>query len=156
MQMTSLLQPKANHLKTWKRILNLNVTLNAMEEYFNNNYLKPNPVKTKITGFHLWNRNTEWKLRVNWQGIGEEPKYLGIKLDQALTFWSHCQNTKIKISTRNCTLHTETGKLSLGCRPSSLKTTALALCYSTGEYVCTVWKNSTHAKKVDALNIPNQ
>ena len=34
-----------------------------------------------------------------------------------------------------------------------MKSTALALCYSSAEYACPVWERSTHAKKVDpALN----
>src|SRR4029434_5016204 len=34
-----------------------------------------------------------------------------------------------------------------------LKSTALALCYSSAEYACPVWERSTHAQKLDpALN----
>ena len=32
---------------------NLNVTFNTMEEYYNNNYLKPNLAKIQITTFYL-------------------------------------------------------------------------------------------------------
>ena len=40
-----------------------------------------------------------------------------------------------------------------GASPSTIKTTALALCYSTAEYACPVWERSAHAYKVDpALN----
>ena len=33
---------------------------------------------------------------------------------------------------------------------STLRATALALCYSVAEYACPVWERSSHAKKVDA------
>ena len=35
--------------------------------------------------------------------------------------------------------------------PSTIKTTALALCYSTAEYACPVWERSAHAHKVDPV-----
>jgi hypothetical protein len=45
----------------------------------------------------------------------------------------------------------------LGADPHILRTTALSLCYSTGEYACAAWKNLAHAKKVDvALNVTNR
>lgn len=44
-----------------------------------------------------------------------------------------------------------------GADPHVLRTTALSLCYSTGEYACAAWRNSAHAKKVDvALNVTNR
>ena len=40
-----------------------------------------------------------------------------------------------------------------GANPQTLKTTALALCYSAAEYACPVWERAAHAKKLDpALN----
>lgn len=46
---------------------NLNFTINTMEEYYNDNYLKPNSAKLQITAFHLQNRDAKRKLRINWQ-----------------------------------------------------------------------------------------
>lgn len=43
-----------------------------MKEYYNNDYLTPNPAKTQITAFHLRNRDAKRKIRVNWQGIDLE------------------------------------------------------------------------------------
>jgi len=37
----------------------------------------------------------------------------------------------------------------LGANPTTLRTTAPALCYSAAEYACPVWTSSTRAKKVD-------
>jgi hypothetical protein len=40
-----------------------------------------------------------------------------------------------------------------GCNPHVLRTMALTLCFSTGEYIIPVWGRSSHTKKVDiALN----
>jgi len=147
--------------KTFEEVeVNLNDTLNTMKEYYNDNYLKPNPAKTQITAFHLRNRDAKRKLRINWQDTElehcEEPTYLGIKLDRALTYRSHCENTKNKIGTRNCLLQKLVGS-QWGADPHVLRTTALSLCYSTGEYACAAWRNSAHAKKVDvALNVTNR
>ena len=44
------------------------------------------------------------------------------------------------------------GKLansSWGTNPETLRTTAMALCYSAAEYCAPVWANSCHAKKID-------
>ena len=38
-----------------------------------------------------------------------------------------------------------------GTHSSTIKTTALALCYSTAEYACPVWERSAHAHKVDPV-----
>ena len=38
-----------------------------------------------------------------------------------------------------------------GTSPSTIKTTALALSYSTAEYACPVWERSTHAEKIDPV-----
>jgi len=69
---------------------NLYVALNTMKKYYNNNLLsKLNSEKIQLTAFHLRNRDAKWKLRIIWQGTKlehcDEPKYLGIKLDGALT-----------------------------------------------------------------------
>ena len=38
-----------------------------------------------------------------------------------------------------------------GTHPSTIKTTARALCYSAAEYACPVWERSAHAHKVDPV-----
>ena len=38
-----------------------------------------------------------------------------------------------------------------GTHPSTIKTTASALCYSTAEYACPVWERTAHAHKVDPV-----
>jgi len=128
-----------------------------MKNYYNNNYLKPDLAKTQITAFHLGNRNAKRKMIINWQGTDlehcDEPKYLGIKLDRVLTYRSHCENTKNKIRTRNCLLQKLVSS-QWGADPHVLRTTALSLCYATGEYACAAEKNSAHAKNVQ--NVTNR
>jgi len=58
----------------------------------------------------------------------------------------------MKVATRNNLIRKLTGT-TWGANSQMLRTTALALCYSAGEYACPVWSRSCHAKKVDvALN----
>ena len=59
---------------------------------------------------------------------------------------------KAKVCARNNIISKLTGT-SWGASPSTLRSTALALCYSTAEYACPVWERSAHAKKIDpAIN----
>ena len=82
----------------------------------------------------------------------EHPVYLGVTLDRRLSFKNHIEKTKCKVSARNNIISKLTGT-TWGATPQTLKTTALALCYSTAEYACPVWERSTHAKKLDpAIN----
>ena len=82
----------------------------------------------------------------------KHPKYLGVTLDRSLTFKKHIQNCKTKVNTRNNILRKLTSS-QWGVNPNTLRTSALALCYSAAEYACPVWSQSSHAKYLDpALN----
>ena len=59
------------------------------------------------------------------------------------------ENTKKKVGTRNNIIRKlRTSKW--GATPTTLRSSALALCYSAAEYARPVWERSTHAKKLDA------
>ncbi|KAL4153411.1 hypothetical protein QTP88_001244 [Uroleucon formosanum] len=75
-------------------------------------------------------------------------KYLGIKLDRTLTFKQHLEGIKNKLKTRNNIISKLAGT-SWGCRANILRTSALALVYSTAEYCAPVWQRSVHTSKVD-------
>ena len=61
-------------------------------------------------------------------------------------------NTKHKVAARNNILRKLTGS-AWGADPKLIRTSALALSYSTAEYACPVWHKSAHVKQVDiALN----
>ncbi|GFS10981.1 RNA-directed DNA polymerase from mobile element jockey-like protein [Elysia marginata] len=58
-------------------------------------------------------------------------------------------NVKAKVAARNSLLR-KLANSNWGADPKTLRTTALALSYSTAEYSSAVWARSCHAKKVDA------
>ncbi|UYV68302.1 hypothetical protein LAZ67_5003791 [Cordylochernes scorpioides] len=78
----------------------------------------------------------------------EHPKYLGIHLDRTLTFKIHLTKLKGKLSSRNNILHKLAGS-SWGSDANTLRTSALALIFSTAEYCAPVWEGSCHTKLID-------
>ena len=54
------------------------------------------------------------------------------------------------MSTRNALLH-KLRTSSWGADPATIRSTALALCFSAAEYACAVWERSAHAKKIDPV-----
>ena len=78
--------------------------------------------------------------------------YLGVTIDRTLSFKEHTRKLKAKIQSRNALL-SKLANSKWGTNPCTLRTTALALCFSTAEYACPVWERSAHAGKIDsALN----
>ena len=59
----------------------------------------------------------------------------------------------MKVATRNNQM-TKLATTKWGANPSTIRTTALALSYSTAEYAAPVWERSAHAKNLDSE--PNQ
>ena len=130
----------------------LSEALNTLTEYYRQNSLNANPGKTQVCAFHLNNHEANKKLNITWNGQILEndsfPVYLGVTLDRTLSFKEHARKVKAKVATRNNLL----GKLAnsnWGANPSTLRSTALALSYSTAEYCSPVWANSCHAKSID-------
>ena len=131
-------------------------TLEEMSIYYKDNWLKPNPNKTQACTFHLKNKEAKRKIRVIWEGVEieniEYPKFLGVTLDRILSFKHHCESVRQKTHARNNLIRKLTGT-SWEADPNTVRTSALALCYSTAEYAAPVWARSCYAKKVDiALN----
>ena len=134
----------------------LTTALTAIGDYYIRNQLRANPDKTQTCAFHLRNREAKTELKVSWDGKKLEhtptPVYLGVILDRTLSYSSHVAKVKAKTEARNNVLK-KLSNTKWGASPSTIKTTALALCYSTAEYACPVWERSAHAYKVDpALN----
>ena len=93
---------------------------------------------------------------MTWNGLELDhypnPIYLGVTLDRTLSFKQHALNTKAKVNTRNNLLRKLTNSR-WGAHPATVRTTALALCFSTAEYACSSWGRSRHTGHVDiALN----
>ncbi|KAI5739816.1 hypothetical protein M8J77_023748 [Diaphorina citri] len=130
--------------------------LKDLGKYYENNNLRPNPSKTEVCAFHLKNKKANRKLNIQWKSEtlnhNFTPKYLGVTLDRTLSFKKHCQQTKLKVTSRN-NLMKKLTNTSWGAKPHVLRTSALALSFSAAEYAAPAWKNSPHAKEVDiALN----
>ena len=113
--------------------------LDNLTAYYKVNSRHANPKKHK-------------SLKVVWNKMEVEnithPKYPGVTLDRSLSYKQHIQNRKMKVATRNNILTTlATSKWEEN--PSTIRTTALALSYSTAEYAAPVWTRSAHANNLD-------
>ena len=69
-------------------------------------------------------------------------------LDRTLSFKEHTRKVKAKVATRN-NLLSKLANSNWGADPSTLRSTALALSYSSAEYCSAVWSKSCHAKNID-------
>lgn len=63
--------------------------LNKLSTSYHQNHIKHNPTKTQVTTYYLKNKESKWRLNIEWQGatldhIGN-PTYLGVKPDRSLT-----------------------------------------------------------------------
>ena len=98
------------------------------------------------------NREAKRSLKVSWNGVDLEntthSKYLGVTLDRTLSCKQYIQITKMKVATRNNLLK-KLCNSKWGTNASTIRTTALALCYSIAEYAAPVWARSTYADILD-------
>ena len=138
-------------------LLNVNnilILLEHLDQYYKENHLRANPDKTQTCSFHLRNRETKRKLDIKWCNKEllhtSHPVYLGVTLDRTLSYKQHIMKVKGKTAARNNILK-KLSNTKWGTSPSTIKTTALALSYSTAEYACPVWERSTHAEKIDPV-----
>ena len=129
----------------------ISAALNSIGDYYEKNHLRTNPDKTQTCVFHLRNRKANRQLNISWCGkkLEHTPSsiYLGVTLDRTFSYSTHITKVKAKTAARNNVLRKLVNS-KWGTHPSTIKTTALALCYSTAEYACTVWERSAHAHKV--------
>lgn len=126
--------------------------LGTVDEYFVRWRLCPSASKTEVCCFHLNTRHANRKLNISFRGSmlyhNPFPKYLGVTLDRSLTYSSHLKNVAAKLRPRINILQKLTGT-TWGASASCLRTSALALVYSTAEYCAPTWINSTHTNTVD-------
>ena len=66
------------------------------------------------------------------------------RLDRTLSYQTHIHNTKMKMATINNQLK-KLANSRWGTNARTIRTTALALCYSTAEYAAPVWERSAYA-----------
>ena len=101
--------------------------LDNLTTYYKVNSLRANPEKkTQITAFHHMNKDGKRSLKVVWNKTELEntthPKYLGVTLDESLSYKQHIRNTKMKVATRN-NLQTKQANSKWGANPSTIRTT---------------------------------
>src|SRR6218665_3717058 len=77
-----------------------------------------------------------------------KPVYLGVTLDRALTYHDHLKKTAAKVNIRNNLLAKLAGS-TWGANASTLRSSALALCYSAAEYCAPVWASLHHTNLLD-------
>jgi hypothetical protein len=123
----------------------LNKDLENLAKFFREWHLKPNPVKTVSTAFHLSNRDAGRKLNVLFCGERlhhqDAPRYLGVRLDRSLTYRHNLEGLRDKLKTRNNIISKLAGT-SWGCDMKALRTSSLALVYSAAEYCSPIWAHS--------------
>jgi len=126
--------------------------LGKVSEYLQKWCLIPSTTKTVSCVFHLHNAQASRELNIflNGMRIMHDPKpvYLGVTLDRTLTYHDHLKKTAAKVNTRNNVLAKLAGS-TWGANASTLRSSALALCYSTVEYCAPVWVRSHHTNLLD-------
>ena len=114
----------------------LSADLARMSEYCHCWRLKPSTTKTVTSVFHLHNASASRQLAVLMDGQPLKhdscPVYLGVTLDRTLSYRQHLQKTAAKVKSRNNLLSKLAGS-SWGANADTLRTSALALCYSVAE-----------------------
>jgi len=114
--------------------------------------LKPSASKTISSVFHLHNTSATRELSVYLDGqrLRHEchPTCLGVTLDRTLSYREHLTKTAGKLKNRNNLLMKLAG-FTWGASANTLRSSALALCYSAAEYCAPVWSRSAHTSQVD-------
>lgn len=129
----------------------LKENLHRISEYCNRWRLNLLSLSKAVSSvFHLHHAKSTMELNIFLNGtrlkLDPKPKYQGIALDRTLIFKPHLQKTAAKIRTRNKLLSMLAGT-TWGVSATTLRCSALALCYSTAEY-CTQKTQSTVTKSI--------
>jgi len=113
---------------------------------------KPCASKTISSVFHLHNTSATRELSVYLDGLRLRhechPTYLGVTLDRTLSYREHLTKTAGKLKNRN-NLLMKLARSTRGTSANTLRSSALALCYSAAEYCAPVWSRSAHTSPVD-------
>ena len=144
------------HLPCPRKFEDLNTTINTdigkISEFGKRWRLQPSVAKTVSSTFHLHNARINQELDIILNGTrlrhDNRPTYLGVTLDCTLTYNPHLRKVAAKTRTRNNLVHMLAGT-TCGAGAKTLRTSALALCYSVAEYCAPVMRNSAHTNLVD-------
>jgi len=114
--------------------------------------LKPSTSKTISSVFHLQDTSDTRELSVYLDGQRLRhkchPTYLSVTLYSMLSYREHLAKTAGKLKNRNNLLMKLAGS-TCGASANTLRSSALALCYSAAEYCAPVWSRSAHTSQVD-------
>jgi len=141
----------------WADVVNaMNKDLSTLHTYYHQNRLQLSKEKTVYASYHLNTRGVGRRLNISVDGKTTEfepnPKYLGVKRDRSLTFKPHVTSVQQKVLSR-CALLNRLAGTGWGASVSTLRTSSLALAYTTAEYCSPAWSRSRHTKEVGvALN----
>jgi hypothetical protein len=84
--------------------IHLEEALEKLSRFFHQWRLRPNPSKTEVCVFHLGTHDANRKLTVQFDNTHvDNPKYLGMTLDRALSYTPHLEETSMKV-TLSCQL----------------------------------------------------
>jgi len=92
----------------------------------------------------------ELDVHMNGQHLKHDPYpvYLGVTLDRTLSYREHLSRSAAKLKSRN-NLIAKLAGTSWAASTSTLRTSALALCYSVAEYCCPVWARCSYTNLID-------
>ena len=122
--------------------------VDELTQYYRSNSLCANPDKTQVTAFHLRNKEAKSGIEQDQTGEYPPPEVHRYTLDRTLSYIEYIHNTKMKVATRNNLLR-KLSNLKYEANASTIRTTALALCYSMAEYAAPVCARSSHAQKLN-------
>ena len=132
----------------------LTADVEHVADYFELWRLKISATKTTVTSFHLNNRENGRQLSVflnrNLLPHKSCPTYVGVKLDRNLTYKYHTEALHAKLTARNSLLRCLAESI-WGASTSTLRTSALAIVFSTAECAAASWCRSVHVRKIDAV-----
>ena len=132
---------------------NLSNDMKTICQYLHDRHLKLSQSKTVSSLFHLKNHLASKSIKVTLDpntilSCERYPTYLGITLDQSLTYKNHLDKLKQKVSSR-VSLVRKLSEANWGTSFNTLRTSTTALEFAPAEYCAPVWCQSTHTKTLD-------
>jgi len=115
----------------------MNKDLSTLHTYYHQNRLQLSKEKPVYALYHLNTRDVGRRLHISVDGktieFDPNPTYLGVKLDRSLTFKLHLTSLRQKVLSRYALVNRLAGT-GWGASVSTLRTSSLALVYTTAEY----------------------